>query len=325
MDREITFAVALREAIYEEMKKDEKVFVMGEDIRYSVWGVTGGLNEEFGNERVLHTPISENGFTSAALGAALMGIRPIVELMYSDFLLLAGDAVINEVAKYRYMCGGGKFKVPLTIRAAGAGIGTGSGLHHSQSVEATFIHYPGLKIVIPSTPYDAKGLLKTAIRDDNPVIFFENKLLYGKRGSVPEEEYNIPFGKAAVRRKGKDVTVVSWSYACHKTMEAAEKLSQENIEVEVIDPRTLVPFDKETLFQSIKKTNKLVIVEDGVKNGGVGSEIAGIVAEELITEIDAPIKRVGAFNVPIPGSRYGEKFIVPSVEDIVQACKEVIY
>ena len=325
MSREITFSVALREAIFEEMKKDQKVFLMGEDIRYSVWGVTGGLNKEFGNDRVLHTPISENGFTSAGLGAALVGMRPVVELMYSDFLLLAGDAVINEIAKYRYMCGGGEFKVPITIRAAGAGIGTGSGLHHSQSVEATFIHYPGLKIAIPSTPYDAKGLLKTAIRDDNPVIFFEHKLLYGKRGMVPKEEYTIPFGEAIIRREGKDITVIAWSYASHKVLEAAEKLSKENIEIEVIDPRTLVPFDKETLFESIKKTNRLVIVEDGTKNGGVGSEIAGIVAEELITEIDAPIKRVGAANVPIPGSRYGEKFIVPSVEDIIQTCKEVIY
>ncbi len=323
MDREITYAIALKEAIYEEMKKNEKVFLMGEDIRYSVWGVTGGLHEEFGNERVLHTPISENGFVSAALGASLVGMRPIVELMYSDFLLLAGDAVINEVAKYRYMCNGGKFKVPLTIRAAGAGVGTGSGLHHSQTVEATFLHYPGLKIAIPSTPYDAKGLLKTAIREDNPVIFFEHKLLYGKRGQVPSEEYTIPFGEAVIRKEGNDVTVLAWSYACHKVLEAAEKLSQEGIDIEVIDPRTLVPFDKETLFNSIKKTNKLIIVEDGVKAGGVGSEIAGIVAEELITEIDAPIKRVGAHNVPIPGSRYGEKYIVPSVEDIMQACREV--
>lgn len=325
MDREITFAVALREAISEEMKRDQNVFLLGEDIKYSVWGVTGGLNKEFGDDRVLHTPISENGFISAAIGAALIGTKPVVELMYSDFLILAADSVINEAAKYRYMCGGGKFKVPITIRAAGAGTGTGSGLHHSQSVEATFIHYPGLKIVIPSTPYDAKGLLKTAIRDNNPVIFFEHKLLYGKRGMVPKEEYTIPFGKAVIRRKGKDVTVVSWSYACHKVLEAAEKLSQENIEIEVIDPRTLFPFDKEALFQSIKKTNRLVIVEDGVKRGGVGSEIAGIVAEEIITEIDAPIKRVGAKDVPIPGSRYGEKFIVPSIEDIVKACKEVIF
>lgn len=324
MDREITFAVALREAISEEMKKDRKVLLMGEDIRYSVWGVTGGLNKEFGDDRVLHTPISENGFISAALGVALVGMRPIVELMYSDFLILAGDAVINEVGKYRYMCGGGEFKVPITIRAAGAGTGTGSGLHHSQSVEATFIHYPGLKIVIPSTPYDAKGLLKTSIRDDNPVIFFEHKLLYGKRGMVPEEEYTVPFGQAIIRRKGKDVTVVAWSYTCHTVLEAAEKLSQENIEIEVLDPRTLIPFDKEALFQSVRKTNKLVIVEEGAKTGGVGSEIAAMVAEELITEIDAPIKRVGAFNVPIPGSRYGEKFIVPSVEDIIQACKELL-
>ena len=324
MGRIITFSNALKEALSEEMARDERVYLIGQDLKYNVWGVTNGLNQKFGDGRVLHAPISENGFVSSALGSALVGSRPVVELMYSDFLLLAADAVADEAAKYRYMNGGGAFRVPMTIRAAGCGVGSGSGAHHAQDLEATFIHFPGLKIVIPSTPYDAKGLLKTAIRDNNPVIFFEHKLLYGTKGEVPEEEYTIPFGQAAVRREGADVTIVSWGYSLKKSLEAAELLQKEGIEAEVLDPRTLVPFDKEALRASLSKTGRLVVVEDGVKRGGVGGEIAGIAAEEMLDCLDAPVRRLGAVDAPLPAGRYGEKMMGPSVEEIVGAVKEIV-
>ena len=289
MGRIITFSNALKEALSEEMARDERVYLIGQDLKYNVWGVTNGLNQKFGDGRVLHAPISENGFVSSALGSALVGSRPVVELMYSDFLLLAADAVADEAAKYRYMNGGGAFRVPMTIRAAGCGVGSGSGAHHAQDLEATFIHFPGLKIVIPSTPYDAKGLLKTAIR-----------------------------------REGADVTIVSWGYPLKKSLEAAELLQKEGIEAEVLDPRTLVPFDKEALRASLSKTGRLVVVEDGVKRGGVGGEIAGIAAEEMLDCLDAPVRRLGAVDAPLPAGRYGEKMMGPSVEEIVGAVKEIV-
>lgn len=324
MSRIITFAAALKEAMAEEMRADSAVYLLGQDLKYSVWGATNGLEKEFGLDRVLHAPISENGFVSAALGSALIGCRPVVELMYSDFLLLSADAVADELAKYRYMAGGGDFKAPVTVRAAGCGVGSGSGAHHAQDLEATFIHFPGLKIVVPSTPYDAKGLLKTAIRDDNPVVFFEHKMLYGTKGEVPEEAYAIPFGEAVVRREGTDLTIISWGHPLHKCLKAAETLAEQGISTEVIDPRTLVPFDKNTLLTSVEKTGRLVVVEDGVKRGGVGSEIAGIVAEEGVTLLDAPIIRLGGVDAPLPAGRYGEKFMVPQPEDIVQAVREIL-
>ncbi|MDF2523226.1 MAG: pyruvate dehydrogenase subunit beta [Clostridiales bacterium] len=324
MERQLTFAQALKEGLRQEMERDQNVILLGEDIKYSVWGVTGGLNKEFGDDRVLHVPISENGFVSAAIGSAMTGLRPVVELMYSDFLLMSADAVVVEAAKYRYMNGGGGFKVPLTIRAAGAGAATGSGPHHSQDVEATFIHYPGLKVVYPSTPFDAKGLLVTAIRDENPVIFFEHKLSYAQKGHVPEELYSIPFGQADIVRKGEDVTLVTWGPGRAKAIKAAEELSKEGIQVEIIDPRTLEPFDKDTVLKSLEKTGKLVVLEDGCKKGGFGAEIAGIVAEEAIELLDGPVKRLGAAHVNIPSSRYGEKFIIPSVEDIISAIKSIV-
>lgn len=319
--REITFANAIREALQEEMRKDKDVYVMGTSIRHSVWGVTRNFGVEFTENRAVNTPISENGFVGAAFGSALLGLKPVVELLYGDFLLLAADAIAGEIAKYRYMCGGGEFKAPITIRVAGCGIGSGSGPQHSQSLESAFINFPGLKIVIPSTPYDAKGLLKTAIRESNPVLFFEYKPLYGIRGDVPDSDYTIPFGEAVIRKKGNDITVIAIGNCNNKALDAAEELSKEGIEVEIIDPRTLIPFDKNTLFDSLKKTNKLIIVEDGIKRGGVGSEIAAIVAEEGLTLLDAPIMRIAGKDAPIPGSRYGEKFMVPSVEDIIEACK----
>lgn len=319
MSRVITFSAALKEALTEEMRRDSSVFLLGEDIRYSHWAATTGLSDEFGIDRVMHAPISENGFVGAGIGAALVGMRPVVELLYSDFLLLAADAVAVEAAKWRYMNGGGEFKVPMVIRAAGAGTGSGAGAHHAQDIEATFIHYPGLKIVYPSTPYDAKGLLKTAIRDNNPVVFFEHKMLYGTKGEVPEEEYTIPFGKGVVRREGRDVTIVSWGRPIHKCLEAADILAKKGIDAEIIDPRTLVPFDKDIVIESVKKTGRLVIVEDGVKRGGVGAEIAAIIAEEALDYLDAPIQRIGGVDAPLPSGRYGEKFMVPSVDEIASA------
>jgi pyruvate dehydrogenase E1 component beta subunit len=321
MGRSITFAAAIKEATVEEMRRNPRMFLLGEDLKLNVWATTTGLEKEFGEERVINAPISENGFVSAAIGAALIGSHPVVELMYSDFLLLAADAVADEAAKYRYMCGGGQFKVPLTIRAAGCGVGSGAGAHHAQDLEATFVHYPGLKIVVPSTPYDAKGLLKTALRDPNPVIFFEHKMLYGIRGDVPEEEYTIPFGQAAIRRAGQAVTIVSWGQPVTKCLQAAEQLASEGVDAEVIDLRTLVPLDKETIFKSVAKTGRLVTVEDGVKRGGFGSEIAGIITEEAITSLDAPIIRLGGADAPMPSGKYAEQFMVPSVTDIVEAAR----
>ena len=321
--REITFAKAIREALYEEMKKNENVYLMGESIQHSVWGVTRGLDKDFSVNRVVNVPISESGFVGAAFGSSLIGLRPVVELIFGDFLLLAADSIANEMAKYRYMCGGGEFKAPVTIRVAGCGIGTGAGPHHSQYLEGLFLIFPGLRIIAPSTPYNAKGLLKSAIEDNNPVLFFEYKLLYGIRGEVPEKEYTIPIGKAKISREGKDITVFAFGHSCYKTILAAKELANKGIDIEVIDPRTLVPFDKETLFDSLKKTNKLIIVEDGIRRGGFGSEVASIVAEEALYLLDAPIVRISGKEAPIPGSKYGEKFMVPSVEEIVNICENL--
>ncbi len=322
--KEITFANAIKEALQEEMRKDENIYIMGESIRHSVWGVTRGMDAEFSKKRLVNAPISESGFAAAALGSALLGLKPVVELIFGDFLLLAADSIVNEVAKYRYMCGGGEFKVPVVIRVAGCGVGSGGGPHHAQYLEGAFLNYPGLKVVTPSNPYDAKGLLKTALNDNNPILFFEHKLLYGMRGEVPEEEYYIPFGQAEIKKEGKDITVVGISNSCNKVLIAANELSKEGIDIEVIDPRTLIPFDKETLFKSLNKTNKLIIVEDGPKRGGVGSEISAMIAEEALTLLDAPIVRVAGKDAPLPSGRYGEKFMVPSVEEIINNCRKLV-
>lgn len=319
--REITFAQALREALVEEMRRDDRVFLIGQDIRFSLWGVTGGLHEEFGEERVLPAPIAENGFCGAAVGAALTGMRPVVEIMYDDFMLLAMDAICNQAAKYRYMCGGGPFKVPVTFRLAGTGIGAGAGLHHSQSLEAVPMHFPGLKVVMPSNPADAKGLLKAAIRDDNPVLFFEHKMLYGVKGPVPNGEYIVPLGQANVIKKGRDVTIISYGVGLRKAHQAAEKLETEGTDVELIDLRTLLPLDKECILASVKKTGRLVIVEDDTKTMGVGAEIAAVVAEEALEYLNAPIRRVAGLDTCIPGHRDTEWMVVPSVEDIIAAVK----
>ena len=325
--RTITQREALREAIREEMKKDENVFVMGEDIAEhgGVYGVTDGLLEEFGAERIRNTPISEAGIIGSALGAAITGMRPIAELMYIDFATVAMDQIVNQVAKIRYMFGG-KVEVPLVIRAQGGG-GRGSAAQHSQSLESWFMHVPGLKIVMPSTPYDAKGLLKTAIEDNNPVMFVEQKMAYNFKGEVPKEEYTIPFGKADIKKEGKDVTVVANSYMLPRALQAAEAIEkEEGIGVEVIDPLTLVPFDEETIVKSVSKTGRLVVVHEAVKRCGFGAEIAAKIMEsEAFYYLDAPLQRVAGLETPIPYNEKLENYGMPDVENIKEALKKVSY
>jgi len=323
--RKITYREALREALREEMRRDPTVFLLGEDIgRY--WGgafkVTEGLAEEFGDERVRDTPISESAIIGAAVGAAITGMRPVAEIMFGDLTALAVDQIANQAAKIRYMFGG-QAKVPLVIRTPfGAGVNIAA--HHSQSLEAWYMHVPGLYVAVPSTPYDAKGLLKTAIRNDNPVFFCEHKLLYPIEGEVPEEEYTVPLGVADVKREGEDVTVVATLYMVHKALEAAEKLETEGISVEVVDPRTLTPLDKQTIIKSVKKTGRLVVVSEDCKTAGVSAEIVAVVAEEAIDYLDAPIKRVAEPDTPIPFSPPLEQYVIPNEKSIIKAVREVV-
>jgi pyruvate dehydrogenase E1 component beta subunit len=319
--RTISYSEAIREALAEEMSRDPSVFILGEDVGAfgGVFGVTQGLFEEFGPERVRDTPISEAAIVGAALGAALMGMRPVAEIMFGDFVTVAMDQLVNQAAKARYMSGG-KAKVPLTIRVATGAPGSAAA-QHSQSVESWFLNVPGLKIVIPATPYDAKGLLKSAIRGEDPVLFFEHKMLYAVKGDVPEteEDYVIPFGQAAIRRVGSDATVIALSGMVRHALTAAEQLAEDNISVEVIDPRTLVPFDKETVINSVQKTGRAIIVHEAHQRGGPGAEIAALIAEEAVQWLDSPIVRVAAKNVPLPYSPILEEYVLPSVEDIVRA------
>ncbi len=327
MLREITFVEALNEALREEMRRDERVVILGEDVQLGYSGrgglflVTADLMKEFGPERVRDTPISEEGFVGAAIGAALTGLRPVVEIMYADFLLPCMNQIVNVAAKLRYSTGG-QLKVPLVIRTM-IGQGRGVGSDHSQVLISWFMNVPGLKVVAPSTPYDAKGLLKSSIRDGSPIMFFEPFLLYRMKGPVPEEEYLIPLGKADVKRKGKDVTLVAISTMVPRALSAAEKLEKEGISVEVIDPCTLSPLDKETIINSVKRTNRLVIAESSVKTCGVGAEISSIVVEEAFDYLDSPIKRVAAPHVPAPVSPTLEKLTIPDENDIVRAVKEL--
>jgi pyruvate dehydrogenase E1 component beta subunit len=323
--RKITYREALREALREEMRRDQAVFLLGEDIgRY--WGgafkVTDGLAEEFGDERVRDTPISESAIVGTGVGAAITGMRPVAEIMFGDLTALAMDQIANQAAKIRYMFGG-QTSCPLVIRTPfGAGVNIAS--HHSQSLEAWFMHVPGLQVVVPSTPYDAKGLLKTAIRGNNPVFFCEHKLLYPVEGEVPEEEYTIPFGQAEVKKEGSDVTVVATMYMVHKALGAAEKLEQEGLSVEVVDPRTLTPLDKKRIVNSVKKTGRVVIVSEDCKTAGVSAEIAAVIAEEAIDYLDAPIKRVAAPDTPIPFSPPLEQYVIPNEKAIIEAVKDVV-
>jgi len=322
--KEITYRQALNEALFEEMKRDEKVFLMAEDIGPygGAYGVTLGLLEKFGEERVRDTAISEAAIIGAGLGAAMTGMRPVVEIMYIDFIGICMGQINNQVAKIRYMFGG-KTKVPLVIRTEG-GTGRTLGAHHSQSLESWFIHIPGIKVVMPATPYDAKGLLKTSIRDDNPILFIEHKMLYNTKGEVPEEEYLIPLGQAEVKRKGSDVTLITYSRMLLYSLEAADELEKEAISVEVIDLRSLFPLDIKTIIASIKKTNRVVIVEEDCKTGGVGAEVGMQIMENAFDYLDAPMARVAGADIPMPKSPILEKLAIPDKERIVKAVKEIL-
>jgi pyruvate dehydrogenase E1 component beta subunit len=321
-----TYAIAIRDVLGEEMRRDPEVFLMGEDIakQGGIFGCTRGLLDEFGEERVRNTPISENTFVGAGVGAASVGMRPVVELMYMDFLYLAMDQVLNQAAKIRYMFGG-KVKVPMVIRGQ-QGIGRGNGAQHSQSVESMMMHIPGIKVVCPSTPADAAGLLRTAIRDDNPVLFFEHKALYAAKGEVPDDpEFAVPFGKCSVAREGKDVTIVGNFLYLGKSLEAAERLAAEGISAEVIDPRTLVPLDIGAITASVKKTGRLVTVHEAHKNMGWGTEVAAQVMERAFKYLDAPPVRVGAKMCSLPFNLGLENAVVPQVDDIVAAAKKTLH
>ena len=321
--RKITYREALREALREEMRRDPRVFLLGEDIAQfgGSYKVTQGLLDEFGPERVRTTPISEAAIVGAAVGAALTGMRPVAELMYVDFSGIAMDQIANQAAKNRYMFGG-KALVSMVLRTQG-GAGRSSAAQHAQSLEAWFIHIPGLKVVMPATPYDAKGLLKTAIRDDNPVIFIEHKLLYPETGEVPEEEYLVPLGVAEVKRAGEDVTVVAHSRMVHLALRAADRLAAEGISCEVVDPRTLDPLDTSTILRSVEKTSRLVILQEAVAQCSFASEVAALVAEEALDCLDAPIRRVTALDTPMPFSPKLERFVLPSEERLMAAVREV--
>jgi pyruvate dehydrogenase E1 component beta subunit len=322
--RELTYLEAVREALILEMRQDPEVFVMGEDVGIygGAFGVTRGMVEEFGPERVRDTPISEAAIAGAATGAALMGMRPVMEIMFMDFLTISLNQLVNQAAKIRFMFGG-KASIPMVVRAP-AGSGTGAAAQHSQSLEAWFIHTPGIKVVAPSTAYDVKGLLVSAIRDNNPVIFMEHKLLYRSKGPVDEALYTIPLGKAKIQRAGRDLTIIAYSIMVPRALEAADELAKEGIEVEVVDPRTLKPLDMETISRSVAKTGRALIVHEAPKTGGFGAELAAAIAEsEAFDYLDAPIRRLAGRDIPIPYNRTLERATVPQVEDIVAAAREL--
>jgi pyruvate dehydrogenase E1 component beta subunit len=320
--REITYSEAIREAMSEAMRRDPNVFLMGEDVATfgGVWGVSAGMLDEFGPERVRDTPISEIAIIGSGLGAALVGMRPIVEIMFGDFLMCAGDQIVNQVAKARFMSGG-KADVPLTIRVTSGAPGS-SAAQHSQSPESWFMNVPGLKIVTPATPADAKGLLNTAIHGEDPVIFLEPKMLYDVKGPVPEDaDFTIPFGQANVLREGTDVTIIGVGIMVQKALAAADLLAEEDISVEVVDPRTLVPLDTETLIASAAKTSRVVVAHEAHLRSGPGAEIAAMLAEDAIEYLDGPIRRVGAKNVPLPYNPGLERYVLPDVDEIVEAVR----
>jgi pyruvate/2-oxoglutarate/acetoin dehydrogenase E1 component len=323
--REITFLKAINEALRQNLERDERVFIMGEDVGYygGIFQATAGLMGTFGEDRVMDTPISESVIIGGGIGAALNGMRPIVEIMNMDFLPVCMDQIVNQAAKMRYMFGG-QVKIPLVIRSA-SGAGRGAAAQHSQSLHALFMHIPGIKIVVPSTPYDAKGLLNTAVADDNPVLFVEDKMLYNTTGPVPEEYYGVPFGEALVKREGSDITVVATLRMVQKALNVADEISaQQGVELEVIDPRTLCPLDMDRIIGSVRKTGKLITVDEGHKTNGMGSEIAAIVAEEAIDCLEAPVVRVAAPMVPPPYGPTLEKFYIPDEENIKEAVNRVM-
>ena len=322
--REIQYRQALNEALHEEMARDPSVCALGEDVGSygGPFKITEGLYERFGEKRVRDTPISEAGFSGIAVGAAMTGLRPVVEILYVDFATLAMDQIVNQAAKARYMFGG-KARVPLVIRAQGGG-GRGNAAQHSQSLEMWFVHIPGLVVIQPATPYDAKGLLKSAIRDDNPVIFLEHKLLYNTTGPVPGEEYLIPIGRADVKRPGDDVTIVATSRMVLFALNAAEELSRQGIEAEVIDPRTLKPLDLDTIVRSVQKTGRLVVVNEGHLTGGFTAEVAARVQREAFDWLDAPVMQVATEDVPLAYAGPLELEALPSETDIVNAVKSIM-
>lgn len=323
--REITYLEAVREALWQEMERDERVFIIGEDVGVygGAFGVTRGMIEAFGEERVRDTPISEYGIAGAITGAALTGMRPVGEIMFMDFTTLAMEQLVNQAAKMRFMFGG-MTSVPFVLRCP-AGSGTGAAAQHSQSLENWFVHVPGLKVVMPSTPHDVKGLLLASIRDPNPVIFVEHKLLYKTKGPVPEEQYTIPLSRADVKREGRDLTIVATSIMVQRALEAAEQLAEEGIEAEIVDPRTLKPLDEETIVQSVIKTSRVLIVHEACKTGGYGGELAAVIAgSEAFDYLDAPIVRLAGRDMPIPYNRTLEYHTVPQVENIVEAARGLV-
>ncbi|WP_243029028.1 alpha-ketoacid dehydrogenase subunit beta [Thermus albus] len=322
--REITFAEATREAMEEEMARDPRVFLMGEDIakQGGIFGQFKGLPQRFGLERIRDTPISEPTLVGAALGAALVGARPVLDIHFADFLLLAMDELVNQMASLRYMSGG-KLKAPVVIRAPDGAIRS-AGAHHSKSLEGLFLHLPGFKVVAPATPRDAKGLLKSAIRAEDPVLYLEHKALYPRKGPVPEGEYLVPLGRAEVVREGRDVTLISYSLTLHKTLEAAEALARDGVEAEVVDLKTLYPLDWDTLLGSVERTGRAVVAHESWRFLGPGAEIAATLEERLWRKLKAPVARVGAAHVPIPFSPPLERRVIPQVEDILMAAKEVL-
>jgi len=321
--RELTFGEAIREALAEEMRRDPRVCIIGEDVAEAgtPFKVLSGLVEEFGKERVIDTPISEPGFTGIGVGAAMTGLRPVVDIMFGDFLTLVMDQIVNQAAKIHYMSGG-TWKVPMVLRTT-MGATRRSAAQHSQSLQAWPSHIPGLKVVLPSTPYDAKGLLKTAIRDDNPVIFFEDKMMYRLKGSVPSEEYTIPFGVADIKRAGTDITLVATSSMVQVALGAAKLLEDSGISAEVIDPRTTWPLDEKTLIESAKKTSRAVVIDEGYHRYGVTAEIASVIAEGAFYNLDGPVKRIGAMHVPIPFSPPLEDATVPSEQQVFEAARQL--
>jgi len=315
--RELTLGEAIREALAEELRRDSRVFILGEDIAEAghPFKVLTGLVSEFGPERILDTPISEAGFTAVAVGAAMTGMRPVVDIMFGDFVTLTMDQMVNQAAKIHYMSGG-KWKVPMVMRTT-LGATRRSAAQHSQSLHAWFCHIPGLKVVMPSTPYDAKGLLKTAIRDENPVVFFEDKMMYRLKGPVPTEEYTIPLGVADIRRAGDDVTIVATSSMVQVALGAASMLEEAGISAEVIDPRTLWPLDEKTIIDSVKKTSRAMVIDEGYERYGVTAEIASVIAQGAFFDLEAPVKRMGAMHVPIPFS--------PPLEDVTVATEKSVF
>ncbi|MFH1931767.1 MAG: alpha-ketoacid dehydrogenase subunit beta [Pseudomonadota bacterium] len=321
--REIKYAEALREALAEEMRRDDRVFVYGEDVELGyAFTVAKGLIDEFGPERVFDTPICEQTIVGVAVGAAMMGMRPVPEIQFCDLLPLCWDQLCNQAAKLRYMSGG-QISLPLVIRSP-AGKWGSFAAQHSQTFDASLMNIPGIKIAVPATPYDAKGLLKTAIRDNSPVIFIERKLLYQTIGPVPEEEYLVPFGEAKIYKKGGDLTIVAIGRMVSEALKAAKRLEEEGVFVTVLDPRTLVPLDTKTILESVKETHRVVIVEEGPKRGGVGGEIAALVSEEILDELDAPIRRVAALDTPIPFSAVLEDYVFPDEHRIVETVRDLL-